>query len=152
MRFLVLLVVVLFFSPAAFSQTVYSSVKNYQVYYGSAKRNTQDWLILRKFEDRGKTYVMLVEPHDLHTKIDEIEPYTITPNGRFLIERTLRDLEALLPTETFARVHKQTIVNLEKLTVLEPIAKGGASARLKCGEIVEISRRYAQDLRQKLGW
>ena len=79
MRFLVLLVVVLFFSPAAFSQTVYSSVKNYQVYYGSAKRNTQDWLILRKFEDRGKTYVLLVEPHDLHTKIDEIEPYTVTP-------------------------------------------------------------------------
>ena len=79
MRFLVLLVVVLFFSPAAFSQTVYSSVKNYQVYYGSAKRNTQDWLILRKFDDRGKTYMLLVEPHDLHTKIDEIESYTVTP-------------------------------------------------------------------------
>jgi DNA-binding LytR/AlgR family response regulator len=78
--------------------------------------------------------------------------FAITSNGRFLVERTLRDLEALLPSETFARVHKQTIVNLEKLTVLEPIAKGGATARLRCGEIVEISRRYAQELRQKLGW
>lgn len=99
----------------------------------------------------NRLHVLPIETIEAFITSDELV-FAITPNGRFLIERTLRDLEALLPTETFARVHKQTIVNLEKLTVLEPIAKGGASARLRCGEIIEISRRYAQDLRQRLGW
>ena len=62
------------------------------------------------------------------------------------------DLEELLPRKCFARVHKQAIVNLEKLAVLDPIAKGGITARLRSGETIEISRRHAQDLRQRLGW
>jgi len=67
------------------------------------------------------------------------------------VERTLRDLEAGLDSERFARIHKQTIVNLEKLAVLEPMAKGGATARMQSGRIVEISRRYAPSLRARLG-
>jgi two-component system LytT family response regulator len=78
--------------------------------------------------------------------------FAITAAGRFLVERTLRDLEEILPANRFARVHKQAIVNLEKLAVLDPIAKGGITARLRSGESIEISRRYAQDLRQRLGW
>jgi two-component system LytT family response regulator len=78
--------------------------------------------------------------------------FAVTAGGRFLVNRTLRDLEAGLDPERFSRVHKGAIVNLEKLTVLEPASSGGATARLECGEVVEISRRYAQALREKLGW
>lgn len=78
--------------------------------------------------------------------------FAVTADGRFLVERTLRDLEAGLDPDRFARVHKQAIVNLAKLAELEPIVKGGATARLAGGEVIEISRRYAQGLRQKLGW
>ena len=78
--------------------------------------------------------------------------FALTADGRFLVERTLRDLEAALDADRFARVHKQTIVNLEKLAVLEPIPKGGATARMQSGAIVEISRRYATPLRTRLGW
>jgi hypothetical protein len=39
-----------------------------------------------------------------------------------------------------------------RLAVLQPIVKGGATARLRSGQIIEISRRYAQALRHKLDW
>ena len=78
--------------------------------------------------------------------------FAITPEGRFLVDKTLRDLEGSLDQEQFARVHKATIINLQRIVVLEPILKGGATVRLESGHIVEISRRYAQPLRQRLGW
>jgi DNA-binding LytR/AlgR family response regulator len=43
-------------------------------------------------------------------------------------------------------------VNLAKIKEIEPIVKAGASARLESGQTIEISRRYAHELRQKLGW
>ncbi len=52
-------------------QANYLSIKNYQVYYGWAKHFPQDWMIIRKFENRDKTYLMLVNPQTLETKIDE---------------------------------------------------------------------------------
>ncbi len=99
----------------------------------------------------NRLHVLPIETIEAFVTSDELV-FAVTNSGRFLIERTLRDLEALLPPDKFARVHKQTIANLEKLAVLDPIAKGGAVARLRCGEVIEISRRYAQDLRQTLGW
>lgn len=78
--------------------------------------------------------------------------FAITETGRFLVNTTLRQLEERLDTERFARVHKRAIVNLEKLAVVEPIPRGGATARLRGGQAIEISRRYAPALRQKLGW
>ncbi len=59
------------------AQAVYSNIKNYEVYYGSAKRNTQDWLILRRFKDRNKTYLLLLDPRELETKVDEASLYQI---------------------------------------------------------------------------
>ncbi|EHQ25447.1 polysaccharide deacetylase family protein [Mucilaginibacter paludis] len=67
----------LFYKVSA--QAIYHNIKNYTVYYASAKRNTQDWLCIRKFESNGKTYLLLVEPRRLDTKIDEEGLYTITP-------------------------------------------------------------------------
>ena len=60
------------------------------------------------------------------------------------MNRTLRDLEETLDPARFVRVHKQAIVNLEKLLELEPIVKGGAAVRLASGEVVSVSRRYAR--------
>jgi two-component system LytT family response regulator len=78
--------------------------------------------------------------------------FAITSSGRFLVEKTLRELEAALDAHRFARVHRSAIVNLTMLTVLQPIVRGGATARLRGGHTIEISRRYTQPLRDKLGW
>jgi two-component system LytT family response regulator len=96
-------------------------------------------------------HVLPVESIEALFSDDELV-FAITPAGRFLVERTLRELEAALPGGRFLRVHKQTIVNLEKLAVLEPVVRGGVTARLRSGETVEVSRRYTQQLRERLGW
>jgi len=61
------------------AQAIYRDIKNYKVFYASAKRNTQDWLTLRKFDCNGKTYLLLADPHELTTKIDEARFYSLTP-------------------------------------------------------------------------
>jgi two-component system LytT family response regulator len=99
--------------------------------------------------------------HELHViPVEAVEAFVaeqelvfaITTSGRFLVEKTLRELEAALDVHRFSRVHRCTIVNLGMLTVVEPIVRGGATARLRGGQTISISRRYAQQLRDKLGW
>jgi two-component system LytT family response regulator len=98
-----------------------------------------------------KLHVLAVDAIDAFVAEDELV-FAVTASGRFLVDRTLRDLEARLDPERFARVHKRAIVNLAKIKEIEPIVKAGASARLESGQTIEISRRYAHELRQKLGW
>ncbi|MDB5140965.1 MAG: polysaccharide deacetylase [Mucilaginibacter sp.] len=64
---------------SSFSQTIYSSIKNYTVFYGSAKRNKTDWFAIRRFENSGKTYLLLVDPDELETRIDEAALYNLSP-------------------------------------------------------------------------
>ena len=73
-------------------------------------------------------------------------------DGRMLVNYTLRDLESRLDPDKFVRVHKQTIVNLASIAEIEPLASGGAMARLQSGASIEISRRYRGMLQEKLGW
>jgi hypothetical protein len=74
-----LLSVLLFISTLSFSQVYYTAIKNYTVYYASAKRGNTDWLALRRFENNGKTYLLLVDPDELETKVDEASLYTLNP-------------------------------------------------------------------------
>jgi hypothetical protein len=78
-KVLFLYFILLSIAYTASAQAIYRDIKNYGVYYGSAKRNTQDWLTIRRFETNGKIYLLLVEPRRLETKVDEASLYTITP-------------------------------------------------------------------------
>ncbi|QJD95846.1 polysaccharide deacetylase [Mucilaginibacter robiniae] len=59
------------------AQANYLHIQNYKVYYGWAKHYPQDWIILRQFSNAGKTYLLLVNPQTLETKIDEPSFYQI---------------------------------------------------------------------------
>src|SRR5471030_938118 len=72
-------VALLFVSSPSFSQVYYTAIKNYTVYYAAAKRGNIDWLALRRFENGGKTYLLLVDPDELETKVDEASSYTLNP-------------------------------------------------------------------------
>jgi two-component system LytT family response regulator len=100
---------------------------------------------------RHEFHVIPVEAVEAFVAEQELV-FAITSAGRFLVEKTLRELEAALDVHRFVRVHRSAIVNLTMLTVVQPIARGGATVRLRGGHAIEISRRYAQPLRDKLGW
>jgi len=61
------------------AQANYTDIKNYQPYYGWAKHYPQDWISLRRFENYGKTYLLLVNPQTLESKINEADFYQVKP-------------------------------------------------------------------------
>ena len=60
-------------------QANYTKITNYEVYYGWAKRYPQDWMILRKFENNGKPYLLMVNPRTLETKVNDAGFYQVKP-------------------------------------------------------------------------
>jgi two-component system LytT family response regulator len=77
--------------------------------------------------------------------------FALTIHGRFLVNRTLRELEDRLDPDRFVRVHKQAIVQVTGLVVSQD-PEGRATAVLPSGLPVAISRRHLATLRQRLDW
>jgi DNA-binding LytR/AlgR family response regulator len=77
--------------------------------------------------------------------------FALTARGRFLVNRTLRDLDARLDADRFVRVHKQAIVRITGL-VLSQDTTGRLMASLPSGLQLAISRRHMATLRRRLGW
>ena len=77
--------------------------------------------------------------------------FAVTAQGRFLVNRTLRDLETRLGSDRFVRVHKQAIVQMTGLVVSQN-SPGRVVAILPSGLSVVVSRRHLAHLRQRLDW
>ena len=77
--------------------------------------------------------------------------FAVTAQGRFLVNRTLRDLETRLGADRFVRVHKQAIVQMTGLVVSQS-TPGRVVARLPSGISVVVSRRHLAHIRHRLGW
>jgi two-component system, LytTR family, response regulator len=77
--------------------------------------------------------------------------FAVTAQGRFLVNRTLRDLEARLDPDRFVRIHKRAIVRIVGLVVTQE-STGRFVATLPSGLLVAVSRRHVAALRQRLDW
>jgi two-component system, LytTR family, response regulator len=67
---------------------------------------------------------------------------------KFLVEKPLREWEERLPEKHFARIHRQSIVNLEEVEALESWFNRTLQVRLKSGvEPLPVSRRFASKLK-----
>lgn len=63
-----------------------------------------------------------------------------------LIRRTMSDLEERLPAEQFARIHRATIVNLDRIREMQPAFHGDYLVLLTDGTNLRLSRRYRDRL------
>jgi two-component system LytT family response regulator len=68
-----------------------------------------------------------------------------------LVRGTLQDLEARLDPGRFVRVHRSTIVNLERVKELHPWSHGDLLLVLEDGTEVRLSRRYRDRLQGVFG-
>jgi hypothetical protein len=59
------------------AQANYLKITNYKVYFGWAHNFPQDYMILRQFENEGKTYFIMVNPQTLETRIDQTKIYQV---------------------------------------------------------------------------
>ena len=69
----------------------------------------------------------------------------------YLVRETLSALEAQLDPQRFVRIHRATIVNLDRVRELEPLFNGQHAVLLDDGTRVTLSRRYRANLEKVLG-
>lgn len=70
--------------------------------------------------------------------------------GTWITASSLKELQATLPPK-FHRVDRRHLLNLDRVTRLEPEADGGATAITSDGARVPVSRQASRALRRRLG-
>ena len=89
-------------------------------------------------------------------EIDWIESYgnylkLHTGRESHLIRGTMQSLEAKLDPEKFVRVHRSTIVNIEKIKEIYPRSNGDQDLVLQSGQQLMLSRKYRDRFFAALG-
>ena len=67
------------FCTSVFAQQNFLDITKYEVYYGWAHNYPQDWIVLRRFQNRDKEYYLLVNPQTLQTRVNESSFYQVKP-------------------------------------------------------------------------
>lgn len=68
-----------------------------------------------------------------------------------LLRETMKNLESQLDPERFVRIHRSTIVNLERIKELQPFFRGEYVVVLQSGITLKLSRGYRDHLEARLG-
>jgi two-component system LytT family response regulator len=103
---------------------------------------------LSRFVVKTRGRVLLIKIDD----VDSLEAsgnYVELRSGKqsYLVRETLNDVERKLDPQRFARVHRSTIVNVDRIQELQPWSHGDFIVVLKDGAKLRLSRRYRQNLK-----
>jgi two-component system LytT family response regulator len=69
----------------------------------------------------------------------------------YVLRETMKALESVLDPARFARVHRSTIVNIERISRLRPHMNGEFFLTLSSGQELKLSRSYRDRIEQLLG-
>jgi two-component system LytT family response regulator len=69
----------------------------------------------------------------------------------FLLRDTIAHLERRLDPAQFVRIHRSTIVRIDRIAELRPDAHGDFEVRLKSGTMLALSRTYRPGLEERFG-
>lgn len=85
--------------------------------------------------------------------IESAHNYLVLHVGKknHLIRETMDSLEARLDPEHFVRIHRSTMVNIERIQEMHPWVRGEHAVLLRDGTRLTLSRSYYERLRQRLG-
>lgn len=96
--------------------------------------------------------VLLVSPSEItHAIIEGASVEIHGDRGLLYTDLRLADLERRLPCPPFERLHRRSLVNLDRVQRLEPLATGGYLAHTDLDAVVDVSRAAARGLRRRFG-
>lgn len=96
--------------------------------------------------------VLLFDPVEItHAVIDGESVVVHTDRGTTYTDLRLADLERRLPCPPFERLHRRSLVNMDRVVRLEPLSSGGYLAHTDLGAVVDVSRQAARLLRKRMG-
>jgi two-component system LytT family response regulator len=98
----------------------------------------------------GRIVFLRVEEIDW---IEAADNYVRVHAGReaHLIRETLQSLEKRLDPAKFLRIHRSSLVNLDRIRELQPIFHGDYAVKLADGTELTLSRNYREKLLEPLG-
>jgi DNA-binding LytR/AlgR family response regulator len=73
-----------------------------------------------------------------------------TPTGQYIKEKTMKFFDTYLPSTTFVRIHRSTIVNTDHIVRVELFGKESYSIRLKNGVSLRASITGYKLLKERL--
>jgi two-component system LytT family response regulator len=105
----------------------------------------------RKLAIKGHDSTVLIDIDDIDW-VDAAGDYMcIHVAGETLIMRsTLKNLMGRLDPEKFKRVHRSTLVNLERIVKVTPLQKGEYMLDLDCDQQLKVSRNFRSDIKEYL--
>jgi len=115
-----------------------------------AARPPREFLQRIVVKDGARVHIIPVERLDYAEAQDDY--VSLHSQGKaYLKEQTISSLEAALDPDRFVRIHRSTIVNLERVEKIEPYAKDSRVAVLSDGVQLPVSRAGYERLRALLG-
>jgi two-component system LytT family response regulator len=97
--------------------------------------------------------INIVPIHDLiyiEAYDDYVKLYTV--DQRHIKKQTMSHYEKTLPTELFVRIHRSSIIAIDKIQGIETIENGRYQVLLTNGVRLPISRSSFPELKNRLGW
>jgi two-component system LytT family response regulator len=108
------------------------------------------WLRRLVVKTAGRVVLVRVEDIDWIEAADYCVKLHVQGKVHVLRE-SLQTLELRLDPERFFRIHRSGIVNLDRVTELQPVLKGEHSVLLRDGSRLKLSRGRRRDLETRLG-
>jgi len=101
-------------------------------------------------KDRGKIIFVGVEEMDyIEAQGNYLE--LGTQESKHLIRMRLHQLETKLNPQTFVRIHRSTIVNIDRIKEMHPLFNGDQTIIMKSGKRFIMTRNYRDKLKNLLG-
>jgi DNA-binding LytR/AlgR family response regulator len=100
---------------------------------------------------RGKRIIVLNLADVSHLGIEDKLVFAHSGVDRYLIEKTVSELEHMLQDSGFYRISRGELVNLEHVRELLPWFSGTYRVKLNSGTELDVSRDRARELLQRMG-
>ena len=102
------------------------------------------------FVQKSEKLVNLPVQNIIH--LEASKDYTIisTKTEQFLSTSGISKLAEKLDPQSFIRIHRSTIINLNKMVEIEKFGNSNLAARMENGKVFKISRSYAKIIRDKI--
>lgn len=110
----------------------------------SESQQAMNWLTV----SRGESVYVIAVRDVLYFRAEDKYTTVVTADGHYLIRKSLRQLEEVLPADEFWRIHRSTLVQAAAIERVEKLLTGQLRVHLRdCTRTLPVSRRFSDRFR-----
>lgn len=107
---------------------------------------------VKRFSVHAGEHIRIIRADEIDWVAGDGNYVRLHVGGSALLHReTLRNIEAALDPALFVRIHRSTIVNIDRIKEVHPLFRGNAQILLHDGTRLLLTRRFREGARSALG-